>query len=52
MFTQSEVQLLRWTMWAPGLACFFGSIYVCLFFGHRAWRVTRNLGGQPGPASA
>jgi hypothetical protein len=39
----SDVQLLRWTMWAPGLACFVGSIYVCLYYGHRAWRVRRAL---------
>jgi hypothetical protein len=40
--TVTDVQLLRWTMWVPGLACFVGSIYVCLFYGHRAWRVRRS----------
>jgi hypothetical protein len=40
---RSDVQLLRWTMPFVALACFFGSIWVCLHYGHRAWRVRRSL---------
>ena len=39
----SDVQVLRWTMWVPALVCFLGSIQVCLYYGHRAWRVRRSL---------
>ena len=42
-FAATDVQILRWTMWLPGLACFVGSIQVCLYCGHRAWRVRRAL---------
>jgi hypothetical protein len=48
-FAATDIQLLRWTMWLPGLACFYGSIHVCLYYGHRAWRVRRSVAG---PAAA
>lgn len=48
-FATSDVQVLRWTMWLPGLACFYGSIHVCLYYGHRAWRVRRGV-SRPAPA--
>lgn len=39
----SDVQFLRWTMPFAALACFVGSIWVCLYYGHRAWRVRRAV---------
>ena len=45
----SDIQVLRWTMWLPAAACWVGSIQVCLYYGHRAWRVRRPA---PHPASA
>ncbi|MEY2475653.1 MAG: hypothetical protein QOG87_968 [Actinomycetota bacterium] len=42
-FAVTDVPVLRWTMWLPGLVCFLGSIQVCLYYGHRAWRVRRSL---------
>jgi hypothetical protein len=38
---QSDVQVLRWVMWVPGLLSFLVALYVCLYYGHRAWRVRR-----------
>ena len=40
---RSDVQFLRWTMPFAALACFIGSIWACLYYGHRAWRVRRAL---------
>lgn len=40
---QSDVQLLRWTMWVPGLACMGMALGACQYYGHRAWRVRRPL---------
>jgi hypothetical protein len=37
----SDLQLLRWTMWAPALLSFVAALYACLYYGHRAWRVRR-----------
>lgn len=37
----SDVQVFRWTMWAPGLFSFMAALYACMYFGHRAWRVRR-----------
>jgi hypothetical protein len=45
----SDAPVFRWTMWLPAAACFLGSIHVCLYYGHRAWRVRRAV---PRPASA
>jgi hypothetical protein len=42
-FLVADVQVLQWTMWLPALACLVGSIQVCLYYGHRAWRVRRAL---------
>ncbi len=42
---QSDVQVLRWTMWVPGATSFVAALYACLYFGHRAWRVTRPAVG-------
>jgi hypothetical protein len=39
--SRSDVQFLRWTAWAPGLACLLGSFQACLYYGHRPWRVRR-----------
>lgn len=38
---QSDVQVLRWVMWVPGLLSFLAALYACLYYGHRAWRVRR-----------
>jgi hypothetical protein len=37
----SDVQILRWTMWVPGVFSFIAALYACLYYGHRAWRVRR-----------
>jgi hypothetical protein len=42
LLAQTDVQVLRWTMWVPALACFWGSIAACVYYGHRAWRVRRT----------
>ncbi|CAN5258616.1 hypothetical protein BH18ACT4_BH18ACT4_11480 [soil metagenome] len=39
----SQVQVLRSTMWIPALACVVGAVWVCLYYGHRAWRVRRAV---------
>ena len=47
----SDVQVLRWTMWIPAIGCFVLSLWVCLYYGHRAWRVRRSAGtAAPSPA--
>lgn len=47
----SDVQVLRWTMWIPALGSFVLSLWVCLYYGHRAWRVRRSAGTTaPSPA--
>jgi hypothetical protein len=46
---RSDAQVLRWTSPFVALACFVGSIWVCLYYGHRAWRVRRAL---PAPVGA
>jgi hypothetical protein len=47
----SDVQVLRWTMWVPAMGCFTFSLWVCLYYGHRAWRVRRGAGAAtPSPA--
>jgi hypothetical protein len=44
---RSDVQVLRWTMWVAGLLCGVAALWVCLYYGHRAWRVRRAF---PNPA--
>ena len=44
----SDVQILRWTMWIPGVFSFFAALYACLYYGHRAWRVRRPVAGSLG----
>ncbi len=39
----TDVQLLLWTMWVPGAFAFGAALFVCQYYGHRAWRVPRNL---------
>ena len=46
---RSDVQVLRWTMWVAGLLCGVAALWVCLYYGHRAWRVRRPF---PNPAVA
>ena len=47
----SDVQVLRWAMWVPAMGCFVLSLWVCLYYGHRAWRVRRRPGtAAPSPA--
>jgi len=38
---RSDIQLLRWTMWIPSVAGVPAALAVCLYYGHRAWRVRR-----------
>jgi hypothetical protein len=38
----TEVQLLRWTMWVPGLGAWPAAILVLNHFGHRPWPVPRR----------
>jgi len=47
----SDVDVLRWTMWAPALVALFLSIRACLEIGHRGWRVRRPIAGAPGMPS-
>ncbi len=41
----SDVPLLQWTMWLPAAIGFLGSLFVCVHFGHRGWRVRRPVSG-------
>lgn len=41
----SDVQVLRWTMWIPSGFGFPIALGVCLYYGHRAWRVPRTVAG-------
>lgn len=47
VLAQSDVQALRWTMPLATLAAMLGSICVCLYYGHRAWRVRRPAVAEP-----
>lgn len=40
---QSDVQILRWTLWVPGFFGMGAALFACQFYGHRAWRVRRRL---------
>lgn len=40
---QSDVQLLRWTMWVPAVLSSLVAVVLCLHYGHRAWRVRRAM---------
>ena len=39
----SDVQILRWTMWGLAIGGFFLALVACLYYGHRAWRVRRDV---------
>lgn len=39
----SDVRILRWTMWLPGIVSTALALFVCLEFGHLRWRVRRQL---------
>jgi hypothetical protein len=43
----SDVSILRWTMWVPGVVFFFAAFDVVQRFGHRAWRVRRLIVAAP-----
>jgi hypothetical protein len=38
---RSDLQILRWTMWFPSVFGVLAALWVCLYYGHRAWRVQR-----------
>ena len=38
----SDVQVLRWTMWAPGLSAWVVALWSCARSAHRPWRVVRG----------
>ena len=38
----SDVQVLRWTMWAPGVLAWFVALWCCARSSHRPWRVVRG----------
>lgn len=38
----SDVQILRWTMWIPAALGIPAALAVCLYYGHRAWKVQRS----------
>ena len=40
---QSDVQILRWTLWVPGFFGMGAALFACQYYGHRAWRVHRRL---------
>lgn len=40
---QSDVQILRWTLWVPGFFGMGAALFACQYYGHRAWRVRRRL---------
>jgi hypothetical protein len=40
---RSDAQFLRWTAWAPAVACLMASVIACQYYGHRAWRVRRAI---------
>jgi len=44
----SDVVVLRRTMWAPATLGVPAALAVCLYYGHRAWRVRRLDGVAPG----
>ena len=48
----SDVQVLRWTMWVPASFGVVLALAVCLYYGHRAWRVRRPDAITTGPAPA
>lgn len=43
MLAQSDLQLLRWTLWVPSVFGVVAAIGACQYYGHRAWRVRRPL---------
>lgn len=38
----SDVQILRWTMWAPGVLAWIVALWCCARSSHRPWRVVRG----------
>ena len=44
---QSDVQILRWTLWVPGFFGMGAALFACQYYGHRAWRVRRRLPTAP-----
>lgn len=50
--SMSDVQILRWTMWVVAAFSFLLSLYACLYYGHRAWRVPRQAAGRAEAAPA
>ena len=38
----SDVQVLRWTMWVPGVLAWFVALWSCARWSHRPWRVVRG----------
>jgi hypothetical protein len=43
ILAMSNVHILRWTMWAPAIGGFLLALVACLYYGHRAWRVRRDV---------
>jgi hypothetical protein len=48
----SDVQVLRWTMWVPSALGVPAALAVCLFYGHRAWKVQRSAAVAAGGTGA
>ncbi len=38
---QSDVQVLRWTMWAVGFFALSAALFACQYYGHQPWSVCR-----------
>ncbi len=51
VLASSDVEVLRRTMWAPGIVGLLLAVVACQHYGERGWRVRRDA-SAPGRAAA